>query len=259
VPAAGTVKASFAISSRCKKSQCLIMFCLNPTTHTQRAVMSFDDEAMDNAYKCLESTESYCEIGVKKMGIFSSSSEREQQQMLSAHDRLHCKTIMADCILFEALLVFLKQGLTSYVKGGYLLRKAYKMYEKVFEETEQLCKLPSPISKSGMPSPLDKHVGTSVYDKETSKAASSNGHDGAFIIEDGLSSMHIGFSGLTVDSIQEAQEQCKEENGGEGGRSGWGWNGREGEVVDVVGTNCWMRFRGKQKIESGINGAALFD
>ena len=188
--------------------------------------MSFDDEAMDNAYKCLESTESYCEIGVKKIGIFSSSSEREQQQMLSAHDRLHCKTIVADCILFEALLVFLKQGLASYVKGGYLLRKAYKMYEKVFEETEQLCKLPSPISKSGMPSPLDKHVGTSVYDKETNKP-SSNGHDGAFIIEDGLSSMHIGFSGLTVDSIREVQEHCSE-NTCKGGREEW--VGLENEV-----------------------------
>ncbi len=175
--------------------------------------MSFDDEAMDHAYKSLETTESYCEIGSKKMGIFSSSAEKEQQQMLSEHDRLHCRTIVADCILFEALLVFLKQGLTSYVKGGYLLRKAYKMYEKIYEETEQLCKIPSPISKSGAPSPLDRHVGTSVYDKSTNKA-SSNGHDGgAFLIEDSLASMHIGFSGLTVDSIQEAQDQC-EENGG---------------------------------------------
>lgn len=185
--------------------------------------MSFDDEAMDSAYRCLENTESYCEIGSKKISIFSSSTSKEQQQMLSPHDRLHCKTIIADCILFEALLVFLKQGLTSYVKGGYLLRKAYKMYEKIYEETEKLCKLPSPISKSGMPSPLDKHVGTSVYDKETDKASSN----GAFLIEDSLTSMHIGFSGLSVDSIKESQDVCDINEG-----EGWG---REEEVEGCLG------------------------
>lgn len=191
--------------------------------------MSFDDEAMDFAYKCLENTESYCEIGSKKVSIFSSSTSKEQQQMLSAHDKLHCKSIVADCILFEAILVFLKQGLTSYVKGGYLLRKAYKMYEKIVEETEQLCKLPSPISKSDMPSPLDKHVGTSVYDKETAKSSGrdSKGEDDTLLVEDSLMSMHIGFAGLSIDSIKEKREVCPLEGEPGDGR-------REGRMCDYV-------------------------
>lgn len=185
--------------------------------------MSFDDEAMDFAYKCLETTESYCEVGSKKVTIFSSSASKEQQQMLSAHDKLHCKSIVADCILFEAILVFLKQGLTSYVKGGYLLRKAYKMYEKIFDDTEQLCKLPSPISKSDMPSPVDKHVGTSVYDKETAKPCGTDSkvEDEALLVQESLASMHIGFAGMPVGNIKEEEDvQPLDGEQGEGWRSG---------------------------------------
>ena len=165
----------------------------------QRAVMSFDDEAMDMAYKCLESTESFCEISSKKFSLFSNSSLKSEP--LTAHEKLYRKAIIADCILFEAILVFLKQGLTSYVKGGYLLRKAYKMYQKIFLETEQICTQASPISQPGSTSPIDKHVGSSVYDKETAKVLSEQEEpapDDAALqdVREDLSSLHIGFSGF---------------------------------------------------------------
>ena len=180
--------------------------------HTlKRAMMSFDDEAMDFAYKCLENTESYCEVGSRRINFFSSAASKEQQQMLSAHDKLYCRSIMADCILFEAVLVFLKHGLTSYVKGGYLLRKAYKIYRKIFEETEQLCQLPSPISQSDMPSHLDKHVGTSVYDKEATKESGKDDkvRDEALLLQDSLASMHIGLAEMPVETIREEEDSYR--------------------------------------------------
>lgn len=169
----------------------------------QRAVMSFDEEAMDLAYKCLESTESFCEAGNKKFSLFGNSSLKSEP--LTAHEKLYRRAIVADCILFEAILVFLKQGLTSYVKGGYLLRKAYKMFQKIFQETEQLCRLASPISQAGAMSPTDKHVGSSVYDKETTRVLSEQEEpvpDDVAVEEVGkdLSSLHIGFSGFGVPS-----------------------------------------------------------
>ena len=165
--------------------------------------MSFDEEAMDLAYKSLESTESFCEAGNKKFSLFSNSSLRPEQ--LSAHEKLYRRAIIADCILFEAILVFLKQGLTSYVKGGYLLRKAYKMYQKIFQETEQLCKLASPISRPGIMSSIDKHVGSSIYDKETATCKvpkEQEEPDEAVLreVEGDLSSLHIGLSGFGVPS-----------------------------------------------------------
>ena len=127
--------------------------------------MSFEDEDLDGAYKLLIATERFTDptrgFGGK---LRSSSSQLHQQSLLSAHEKLYRRSIIADCLLFEAVIVFLKQGFSSYVKGGYILRKAWKMYEKVYAETEQLCTLPSPIIIDTT-SPVDKHVGTSFYDK----------------------------------------------------------------------------------------------
>lgn len=171
--------------------------------------MSFDEDAMDQAYKCLESTESFCELSSKKFSLFGSNSSLKQEQ-LSPHDKLYRKAIIADCILFEAILVFLKQGLTSYVKGGYLLRKAYKMYQKIFLETEQLCKLASPISRAGAASALDKHVGSSIYDKETAKVLSDQQEEEGDEktmqqVGEGLSSLHFGLSGFGMTGGEETK------------------------------------------------------
>lgn len=197
--------------------------------------MSFDDEAMDVAYKCLEATESFCEASNKKFSLFSNSSLKPEQ--LSSHEKLYRRAIIADCILFEAILVFLKQGLTSYVKGGYLLRKAYKMYHKLFQETEQLCKLASPISQAGIVSPTDKHVGSSVYDKESSKVVGGEQvpppPDEAALKEVGedLSSLHIGFSGFGVlgdGGDAEIGEKCGDQERKGEKEEGVGGRKREG-------------------------------
>ena len=176
--------------------------------------MTFDEEAMDFAYKCLEGTEKFCEQHNKKFTLFNSSSSSSNAAMtdkLTEHEKLYRRTIVADCLLFEAILVFLKQGLTSYVKGGYLMRKAWKMYEKIFQDTEKLCTLPSPITKPGVSSPMDKHIGRSLYDKvhedengeliedeeESGEAESVPlDEDGVTDVSDGLAAMHVGLSML---------------------------------------------------------------
>ena len=120
--------------------------------------MSFEDDDLDYAYKQLESTEKYCS---SSRGLFHRSSRGQ----LPPHESLHRRSIVADCLLFEAVLVFLKQGFTSYVKGGYILRKAWKAYEKIHAEMEEICTTRSPIVISSV-SPVDSHVGISIYDKK---------------------------------------------------------------------------------------------
>ena len=78
--------------------------------------MSFEDDDIDNAYKLLEGTEKFCDPSRGLAGLFSSSPDN-----LSPHEKLYRRSIVADCLLFEAVLVFLKQGFTSYVKGGYII------------------------------------------------------------------------------------------------------------------------------------------
>ena len=195
---------------------------------------------MDSAYKCLEATQKYCETSSKKFGFLSSSSKSlSSQERLSAHEKLYRRSIVADCLLFQAILVFLKQGITSYVKGGYLLRKAWKMYEKIFQETEQICSEPSPIVKEGVTSPLDNHVGSSIYDRpgmgfvpeqeeegeeeeeeemEDEKSAQLESSFGT--VGDSLAGMHLGFAMVDGDptALAKEEEEEEEEEGEKGNR-----------------------------------------
>ena len=204
--------------------------------------MTFDEEAMDLAYKCLEGTEKFCDQHNRKFSnLFSSSSNSSNStpaEKISEHEKIYRRTIIADCILFEAILVFLKQGLTSYVKGGYLMRKAWKMYEKIYQDTEKLCTMPCPIAKAGVASPMDKHVGRSMYDQlrengegegeeapipeEDNERVSPN-DEGVAEVGDSLAAMHVGLSllggGGGVEPVKlefdggdddEEEEECRQ-------------------------------------------------
>ena len=115
-----------------------------PPPSTQRAVINFDDESLEAAYNALEETEKFCDV---ETSIFSSAERRQAVSQLSPHEKLLRRAIAADCLLLEAVTVFLRQSLTSYIKGGYIIRKAWKQYEGVVRDLEQVCHTPSPLAK----------------------------------------------------------------------------------------------------------------
>ena len=175
--------------------------------------MTFDDDSMDNAQRCLETTKKFCTSHNKKFSFFSSSSTPSLDR-LSIHERIHRRCIVADCLLFEAIIVFLKQGITSYVKGGYLLRKAWKTYEKVYQEMEQLCSCPSPISRTGTLSPTDRHVGTSIYDKKDTQEVINDDEEENTESTEGvgetLASLHVGFASFMIsgETCSSGEDKC---------------------------------------------------
>ena len=123
--------------------------------------MTFDEDSMEKAYKLLESTEKFCDVGDGMFGqMFKDQSRRAELQNMPPHEKLYRKCVIADCLLFEAILAFLKQGITGYVKGGFILRKAWKLYVKVYQETEQLCTTLSPITPGSSPPADDYPDGT---------------------------------------------------------------------------------------------------
>lgn len=184
--------------------------------------MSFEEDAMDKASKSLEVTKTFCTSHQQKRFTFFSSSPAPQDR-LTPHERIMRRCIVADCMLFEAILVFLKQGITSYVKGGYLLRKAWKTYEKVYQEMEELCSCPSPISKTGTLSPTDRHVGTSIYDRKIDDGEVNDEEIAASAadVNETLSAMQLGFSSLGIGETCPVGEEevCPELSSGEGGQS----------------------------------------
>ena len=55
--------------------------------------------------------------------------------------------IVADSVLYQAILIFTNQDIPSYIKGGWHLRKAWKIYDKVHHE---ICTLKEKLSAQKM-------------------------------------------------------------------------------------------------------------
>lgn len=171
--------------------------------------MTFDEDSMEKAYKMLESTEKFCDIGDGVFGqMFKDHARRAEIHSLTAHEKLYRKCIIADCLLFEAILAFLKQGIAGYIKGGFILRKAWKMYMKVYHEAEKLCASPSPITPgSGSPLLEDNYDGVESNGKvengygigEGSGSSTENGSD--MLKNLGLEDLPIGAAPVNSGSI----------------------------------------------------------
>ncbi|XP_038159726.1 tetratricopeptide repeat protein 39C-like isoform X1 [Cyprinodon tularosa] len=107
------------------------------------AVMTFEEEKMQTAFDDLKSTERLCEsenasvIETIKNKIKRSQVDSQRSGM-AALDRLQRQIIIADCQVYIAVLSFIKQELSAYIKGGWILRKAWKMYNKCYNDITQL-------------------------------------------------------------------------------------------------------------------------
>ena len=53
-------------------------------------------------------------------------------------DRLIRQIVTGDSLLYQSILIFINQDITSYIKGGWCLRKAWKLYEKTLKEITQI-------------------------------------------------------------------------------------------------------------------------
>lgn len=124
------------------KNDSFLMHAGHSFVYFMTALISFEEEKLSEALKKLEETEKLCdtESGVfrslKKK--FKSKKKKEGDQTISIEDRIQRQVIVADSILYQGILVFTNQDIPSYIKGGWYLRKAYKIYEKLHKEMNQL-------------------------------------------------------------------------------------------------------------------------
>ncbi|KAJ9581243.1 hypothetical protein L9F63_023569 [Diploptera punctata] len=99
------------------------------------ALMTFEEEKLQESLQTLRDMEKRCaqDIGwlkAVKNKVFGTDNSSEQ-----AHaEKLEEQIILADSQVCVALLTFLQQDLTSYVKGGWVLRKAWKVYQHTYSQ-----------------------------------------------------------------------------------------------------------------------------
>uniref|UniRef100_A0A672HAG8 Tetratricopeptide repeat protein 39C-like n=1 Tax=Salarias fasciatus TaxID=181472 RepID=A0A672HAG8_SALFA len=108
----------------------------------RNAMMTFEEEKMQMAFEDLKATERLCES--ENTGVIETIKNKikrstdSQRSGVAAVDRLQRQIIIADCQVYLAVLSFIKQELSAYIKGGWILRKAWKMYNKCYNDITHL-------------------------------------------------------------------------------------------------------------------------
>ncbi|KAM9844589.1 tetratricopeptide repeat protein 39C-like isoform 1-T2 [Aulostomus maculatus] len=123
------------------------------------AMMTFEEEKMQLAFEDLKATEKLCES--ENTGVIETIKNKmrrnvdSQRSGVAAVDRLQRQIIIADCQVYLAVLSFIKQELSAYIKGGWILRKAWKVYNKCYSDITHLqegCRRRA-TERQAMPSP----------------------------------------------------------------------------------------------------------
>ncbi|XP_024129085.1 tetratricopeptide repeat protein 39C [Oryzias melastigma] len=161
------------------------------------AMMTFEEEKMQMAFQSLKATEKLCESA--NIGVIETIKSKikgnvdAQRSGMAVVDRLQRQVIIADCQVYLAVLSFIKQELSGYIKGGWILRKAWKMYNKCYndithlqegsrrrasEQQERSTSEPSNRSPSSLPGPSasQKHDGVSPEALDRLKGSVSFGY-----------------------------------------------------------------------------------
>ncbi|ESO96618.1 hypothetical protein LOTGIDRAFT_143837 [Lottia gigantea] len=106
-----------------------------------QALMSFEEEKLAEALKILQETEKKCEVSdgfVKSMKRKLSKKKKQSANSVGLEDKLQRQIIVADSLLYQSILTFTNQDIPSYMKGGWYLRKAWKIYEKLHKEINNI-------------------------------------------------------------------------------------------------------------------------
>ncbi|XP_033640932.1 tetratricopeptide repeat protein 39C-like isoform X1 [Asterias rubens] len=138
------------------------------------AMMTFEDDKMDSALESLKETEKLCSTSEGFMKSLRSKVMRRDSATknhihLSVEERITRQIITGDCQLYTALLTFSRSEVSGFLKGGWLIRKGYKIYEKAYKELVNIYQL------RGKESPVS---GTPITLEENSDAGTENDGDG---------------------------------------------------------------------------------
>ncbi|KAI1243342.1 hypothetical protein IHE44_0000937 [Lamprotornis superbus] len=139
------------------------------------AMMTFEEEKMQLACDDLKATEKLCES--EEAGVIETIKNKIKKNVdgrkstLSMIDRLQRQIIVADCQVYLAVLSFVKQELSAYIKGGWILRKAWKIYNKCYTDINTL---------------------QEIYQKKTTQES---------LTSDAANDNHIAAEGVTEDSL----------------------------------------------------------
>ncbi|XP_063917509.1 tetratricopeptide repeat protein 39C-like isoform X2 [Zophobas morio] len=102
------------------------------------ALMTFEEDKLNLATSVLKEVERKC---TSENGWFKSMKKAfGSSDNSSLAQTLETQIILADSQVCLAILTFLQQDISGYFKGGWVLRKAWKVYQSTYQEILQLYK-----------------------------------------------------------------------------------------------------------------------
>lgn len=98
--------------------------------------MSFEEDKLNLAISMSKEVEKRCvtETGWLKQVIPKVFGTSESTPTKSLAEQLETQIILADSQVCVGILTFLQQDFSGYFKAGWVLRKAWKVYQKVYKE-----------------------------------------------------------------------------------------------------------------------------
>lgn len=110
--------------------------------HFFNALISFDRHKIAEASTMLRELEKRC---TPEQGWFKSIKTKlfgEQRDFVSRKSilvELEREIILADTLLCSSILIGISCDVSSYIKAALILRRAWKMYNQIFKEIQELC------------------------------------------------------------------------------------------------------------------------
>ncbi|XP_076300116.1 tetratricopeptide repeat protein 39C [Lasioglossum baleicum] len=113
-----------------RASRCFVSF--------MNALMTFEDGYLDAAIQLLKSMERECAMDIGWLKSMKSQVFRTEETGTDYVNRLESLIVLADSMFCRAILTLLQQEITGYVRGGWTLRKAWKVYQYAHSQIWQL-------------------------------------------------------------------------------------------------------------------------
>lgn len=113
-----------------KAGRCFVLF--------MNALMTFEDDKLEQAIVLLKDMERECASDIGWLKSMKSRVFRAEETGKDYVNKLERQIVLADSQVCSAILTLLQQELTGYVRGGWMLRKAWRVYQHAYTQISQL-------------------------------------------------------------------------------------------------------------------------
>ncbi|XP_020279706.1 tetratricopeptide repeat protein 39C-like [Pseudomyrmex gracilis] len=131
-----------------KVSRCFVSF--------MNAIMTYEDDKLEQALSMLKEMERECAGDIGWLKSVKNKMFRTQETGKDYVNKLERQIVLADLQVCAAILSFVEHELSRYMRGGWMLRKAWRVYQHAYTQISQLYRRtfgtsPTVLSPRGTP------------------------------------------------------------------------------------------------------------